>query len=68
MTPEWMVDDMLTALDACDTSLGTSPVSSPDVPLLDMCGGTGNFAHTTFNNAMLSERKLADAIRNAHID
>ena len=41
LTPDWMVDDMLTVLDACDTSLGTNPVSNPDVPLLDMCGGTG---------------------------
>lgn len=64
MTPEWMVDDMLTALDACDTSLGTSPISNPDVPLLDMCGGTGNFALGIVERRARSAGKPADAIRN----
>ena len=67
MTPEWMVDDMLTALDACDTSLGTSPVSSPDVPLLDMCGGTGNFALDVVERRARSAGKPADAVRNVRM-
>lgn len=64
MTPEWMVDDMLTALDACDTSLGAIPISNPDVPLLDMCGGTGNFALGIVERRARSAGKPADAIRN----
>lgn len=67
LTPEWMVDDMLTALDACDTSLGTNPVSNPDVPLLDMCGGTGNFALCVVRRRARTAGKPADAIRNVRI-
>lgn len=62
-----MVDDMLTALDSCDTSLGTSPISNPDVPLLDMCGGTGNFALGVVERRARSAGKPADAIRNVRM-
>lgn len=67
LTPEWMVDDMLTALDACDTSLGTNPVSNPNVPLLDMCGGTGNFALGVVKRRARTAGKPADAIRNVRM-
>lgn len=67
MTPEWMVDDMLTALDACDTSLSASPISNPDVPLLDMCGGTGNFTLSVAEHRARSAGKPADAIRNVRM-
>ena len=67
MTPEWMVDDMLTALDACDTSLGAIPISNPDVPLLDMCGGTGNFALGVVERRARSAGKPADAVRNVRM-
>ena len=44
----------------CNTSLGVSAVSSPNVLLLDTRGGVWNFAHGIVERRVHSDGKLAD--------
>lgn len=58
LTPEWMVTDML---DATEPS-----VSSPSVPILDMCAGTGNFIVEIVQRRCMNTNNSIEAISHAY--